>query len=90
MEPDYLPIPEIFVSAVFIPHEDCTPFHDGGVWGGLPPKYCRRGVPPLVGVRGNAPEKKILGKCHVKVNAPEGNFDSELSQVVWVLEHVFG
>ena len=41
MEPDYLPIPEIFVSAVtYTPgglhtHEDCTPFRDRGVWGEL-------------------------------------------------------
>ena len=43
MEPDYPPIPEIFVSAVtYTPgglhtHEDCTPFRDRGVRGdGLP------------------------------------------------------
>ena len=39
MEPDYLPIPEIFVLAMFvpqedfIPHEDYTPFHDEGCRG---------------------------------------------------------
>ena len=61
MEPDYLPIPEIFVSAVFVPqedfipqldftpHEDCTPFHDGG---------CEVGHPPRRWFGGNAPEAK--------------------------------
>ena len=45
MEPDYLPIPKIFVSAMFVPqedfiprldftpYEDCTPFHDGSLGG---------------------------------------------------------
>ena len=39
MEPNYLLIPEIFVSAVtytpggFHTHEDCTPFYDRGVRG---------------------------------------------------------
>ena len=44
------------------------------------------GAPPGGGL-GATPRRE---KYHVKVNAPEGNFDSELSQVVWVLERVFG
>ena len=59
MEPDYLPIPEIFVSVVFvpqedfIPHEDCTPFHDGGC-GGL-------GAAPPIGGSGATPLKPKIG-----------------------------
>ena len=55
MEPDYLPIPKIFVSAVtYTPrglhtNEDCTPFRDRGV----------RGMAPSAGgFGGNTPEAK--------------------------------
>ena len=69
MELDYLPIIEIFSSVVFITHEDCTPFHDGGVWRGLPPHYCPsggpggavtlHGAPPGGGLGAMPPNRKI-------------------------------
>ena len=53
MELDYLPILEIFVSAMFIPHEDCTPFHDGGFQGDFVPlQGSRGGSPPPAGGSG--------------------------------------
>ena len=57
MELDYLPIPEIFVSSVFVPqedfipqldftpHEDYTPFHDGGCGGTSSPRGGLGAVP---------------------------------------------
>ena len=74
MKPDYLPIPEIFVSVVFIPHEDCTPFHDGG--GLAPPLVSARGGgdtlgAPLVGVRGQRPRREKLSTCLVLVGIQE-------------------
>ena len=67
MEPDYLPITEIFVfSHVFVPqedfipqldftpHEDCTPFHDSGC-GGTSSPYGGLGATPPMGVREQHP-----------------------------------
>ena len=74
MEPNYLPIAKIFVSAVtYTPgglhtHEECTPFHNGGVWGGFPPplvsaKGCKGGSdtlwsPPGGGSGATPPKRK--------------------------------
>ena len=72
MEPDYLPIPEIFVSAAtYTPgglhtHEDYTPFRDSEVWGDIVPPWGLRGgqrapdrglgAVPPMGVRGQRPQ----------------------------------
>ena len=76
MEPDYLPIPEIFVLAMFIPHEDYTPFPRwGGVGGLATPLLSARGSmggwrhplePPLVGVWGKRPRREKLRKMPCK------------------------
>jgi hypothetical protein len=39
-------------SAVFIPHEDCTPLHAGGLQGGLSPSARSGGLIPPVGGSG--------------------------------------
>ena len=57
MEPDYLLIPEIFVSSMtYTPgglhtHEDCTPFYDRGVRGDIVPPRGPGGVQGPAGPR---------------------------------------
>ena len=63
MEPDYLLIPEIFVSAVtYTPgglhtHEDCTPFYDRGVRGDGSPQL--GGSAPNGGSGGMSPKPRM-------------------------------
>jgi hypothetical protein len=51
VEPDYLPnFRGLCFQPVFIPHEDCTPLHAGGLQGACP---------PVGGFEGKSSEGKI-------------------------------
>ena len=76
MEPDYLPIPQIFVLAVFVPqedfipeldftpHEDYTPFHDRGGGGTSSHLGGLGGAPPQLGSPGaSGPLAGVWGRC---------------------------
>jgi hypothetical protein len=63
-------------SAVFIPHEYCTPRNTvhpstwGGCRGGLPPLQGPGGSCPLVGVRGTTFPDGVLGENPMKEKLP--------------------